>query len=46
VYSAGKALHWRKNQIKTHIMAEYTPSAHMKDWREFLIVVACMSAIN
>jgi hypothetical protein len=41
-----QSLYWRNNPRKTHIMAEDTASAHMKDWREFLIVVACMSGIN
>jgi len=47
VYSAGKtSLFWRYNARKTHITAENTAPAHIKDLREFLTVVACISGIN
>jgi len=47
VYSAGNtSLFWRHNPRKTHVTAEDIAPAHMKDLREFLPVVACMSGIH
>ena len=47
MYSAGKtSLLWRYNPRKTHITAGDIAPAYMKDLREFLTVVACMSGIN
>jgi hypothetical protein len=40
------SLFWRYNPRKTHITAEDTAPAHMKNFMEFSTVVACMSGIN